>query len=490
MQHSILQGSSGKRSSPSDAAGYVLRPTDANKHDREQPPRIMAGDAKLFVQTAELIAKPPKYFSTALSDLSPPETPRVRYVCDMMMAHYLAGIPRHSVAAFIVLHGKKESWDAHLLLALAINGSPKKLRPHRCTADFLRFARLVCLINHMNGWEDPLDPKNFRPAHFGEWWCPKPDRIKDLDKAIGAAFQAQTIETRHDLVSLVRSKGLSPTVTDRGISVTFAGNTWNLKGYAATGYADSAKKLAAYRARVIRPFLETKNDPNRVAADVRAAYLEALAGNGTYHGIKTERAADGLIVPDPNFYETNYEEHQHPETVGGPDTEKLAGAEYSGRAGADETIRVRMPGSTEPAVRTHQGDPVQQPAEQRDVGAVGGRGSQPPEVGAAPLRRRSQVQRVDDELAEVRRRLSTIRRRFEEWLRLIRLLLGLPRWYRRHRSKQIHHAREFYRQNPRLRFQLPRGYMARLLRQPLPQEPSITTPRLTRTKPPYEPEIH
>jgi hypothetical protein len=490
MQHSILESPSGKRSAPSDAAGYVLRLTDANKHEREQPPRIISGDADLFVRMAELIPKPPRYLSTAVSDETPPETPKVRYVCDMIMAHYLGGLPRHDVAALIVLHGKMESWDAHLMLALAIKGSSKKLRPYRYTADYLRFARLVCLINRMNGWEDPLDPKNFRPAHFGEWWRPKPDPIKDLDQTILAAFKAQTIETRRDLVSLIKSRGFSATVTDRAVSVTCAGKIWNLKGYAATAHADSAEKFAAYRKRTAQPFVETQQKPDQVAAEVRGAYLWTLAENGRYHGIRTELAADGLIVPDHAFYEEHYEEHQAPPNTENPYNEKLAGAEHPRRAGADETIRIRVAGSTEPAVRTRPRDSTQQPAAEREFETANGPGIQPQGDGGPTHRRGGQVRSVDAGIAELRTNLEAIRRGIEEWLRLIRRLLSLPRWYRRHRSKQMSRAREFYRQNPSLRLRLAPGYLTRLLRQPLPEEPSIIAPRPTKTKTLYEyPEV-
>ncbi len=484
MQHSILQSPCGKRSTPVAAVEYLLRPTDAKNEAREQAPRIIRGDAISFIHVSELIAKEPKYLSTALSDQTPPDEPIIRYVSDIFLAHYLAGIPPDHSAAFIVLHPKKNSWDLHILLALAIKMSAKKISPVRPRADFLRFARVACLINRMTGWKDPLDPKNLRPAHFVETWRPKDARIKDLDEAIASAFRAQTIESRSDLVSLVKRCGFTPTVSDTNISLRSGCETWRLKGYAATKHAESAAKLSAYCERVSRPFREAAENPIQVGSDIREAYFKTLAANKVYHGIDMKSATDGHLVPDSKFYQDKYE-HGKPKNDEPVDAEKLVGAEHPRNAAGHEAICVRFPDSGEPVSRNLPRYSLDQAGTEQQLPTVNGLGIEPQGVGKTDRLRRIQVQRAYDGVAEVRKDLEATRQRFEEWFRLIFYLLRIPQWYRKHRAMERRRARDFLRRYPCMRIQTPPGYLVRLLLQPLPEE---NTPTIVPV--PLKKEIH
>jgi hypothetical protein len=199
MIHKILESGSKKANDPMAAVDYVLGMVDSKDQQRSHAPRVIGGSAYAFLSMAENVTKGRKYLSTTLSDESQADVSKVEYSSAIFRIHRLAGLPVEYTAWIDVLHEKDNSWDHHSLDALKLVGTHKKARFICGPKDYLRFQRLTCLINFEFGWNDPLDPKTFRPARFVETWRVRPMWIAKLDTSIKLAFQNGEIERRSDL---------------------------------------------------------------------------------------------------------------------------------------------------------------------------------------------------------------------------------------------------------------------------------------------------
>jgi len=465
MIHEILESGSKKANDPMSAVDYVLGLVDSKNEQRPHAPLVLGGSAHAFLSMAENVTKGRKYLSTTLSDESQADVSKVEYSSAIFRIHRLAGLPVENTAWIDVLHKKENSWDLHSLDALKLVGTHKKARFICGPKHYLRFQRLTCLLNFDFGWNDPLDPKTFRPARFVETWRVKPMWVVELDTSIKMAFQNGEIEGRSDLIELIHSFGCNTSVDDKQILISYQNDEWKLKGYAATKHGESAQQLARHKAQMTKPFVETRENPDRIRDLVRADFDKALIANFEYFGITPTVPPAGLIVPAREFYEENYirgGRENHVRT----DSKIVDGTIDTGRASGDKephSISISASGAHREhptATGGYASGVVPVPTTDNDLGRLHGvsfNTNTNPLEDAREFERRHQ-----DRVEKSRRELAETAERIAWWIRLILCLVKLPRWLRKYRAIEQAKRTRFADRHPIVWFPNQRKYIRKL----------------------------
>lgn len=465
MIHKILRSGSQEANDPKAAVDYVLGLVDSKDEQRPHAPRVIGGSAPAFLSMAENVTNRRKYLSTTLSEERRAELSKIDYASAIFRIHRLAGLPVESAAWIDVLHEKENSWDLHSLDALKLVGTHKKARFICAGRDYLRFTRLTCLINLEFGWNDPLDPKTFRPARFVETWRKKPVWIAKLDTSIKLAFQDGEIARRSDLIELIHSFGYSTSVDDQKILISYENDEWELGGYAATKHGESAQKLADHKDKMTKPFVETRQNPGRIRDLVRADFDKAVNANLEYFGIEKSVPPEGLIVPMHEYYEKNYIRESR-ETHGKTDSKIVDGSGDIGRASGDQapySISITTSGTDseyQSATGGYASETGKVRATDNDHGRdheVNNRADSDTDGNDRQIKRQHQQRTEEDS-----REREGISHQIGEWIRLILRLVKLPRWLRAYRASEQEKRAQFAESHPNLWFPNKKKYIRKL----------------------------